>query len=83
MEEDLDIDVLTPDDSFPRRPEPYIPSVLAASAAEGEESEEAKAVRLVVEARNWADMEGDDDTWEGFFISLDLAEKLEEEEEVQ
>lgn len=81
LEEDLDIDVLTPDDSFPRKAEPYVPANLPASATEGEETEEAKSARLVTEARNWADVEGDDDTWEGFFISLDLAEKLEEEEE--
>jgi COMPASS component SWD1 len=85
LEEDTDIDVLTPDEAFPRKPEPYIPAVPTISATappEGEETEEVKAARLVGEARNWADAEQDDDNWEGFFISLDLADKLEEEEEV-
>lgn len=86
LEEDVDIDVLAAEDTFPRKPQPYIPSKIARIAlettpAEGtEESEEIRSVRLIMEATEWADAEPDDDTWEGFFVSLDLNESLDEDE---
>lgn len=87
LEEDLDIDVLTPDDSYPRNAEPYIPpsgsiqQTGLSSAESTEESEEVRSIRLIENALKWADEGADDDTWEGFFISLDLEEKLEDEDQ--
>jgi COMPASS component SWD1 len=87
LEEDLDIDVLTPDDSYPRNPDPYIPPKGSAQHAAvvdiadlTEETEEARSVRLMREAKDWADREGDDDTWSGFFVSLDLTETFDDDE---
>lgn len=88
LEEDVDIDVLTPDDSFPRHPAPYIPPIgsiqqtgVVGSVEAGEESEEVRSTKLIENAMKWADGDGDDDTWEGFFISLDLKETFEDEDE--
>jgi COMPASS component SWD1 len=86
LEEDVDIDVLAADDTFPRKPQPYLPGKIARIALEStpadgvEESEEIRSVRLIMEAKEWADAEPDDDTWEGFFVSLDLNESLDEED---
>ncbi|BEJ15053.1 hypothetical protein CspHIS471_0408200 [Cutaneotrichosporon sp. HIS471] len=71
--EDEDIDVLSPADDFPRRPEP---SLGAAGAAEhDEEDEAARAARLVRAATEWADAQPDHDSWEGFYLSIDLLEE--------
>jgi COMPASS component SWD1 len=73
-EEDLIIDVLTPDDSFPRRPAPLLtlPSNIPAVNEDGVESEAAAAVRSAIDVARWAEEEPDEDEWEGFFLSLDL-----------
>lgn len=81
--------MLTPDDTFPRNTEPSIPpTILAAltSAADAdgdmvEDNEELGSASLMLSAREWADREPDDDTWEGFFISVDLVGKVEEDGE--
>ena len=83
LEEDLDIDVLTPDESYPTKQIPYIPIPSSQSIIkiEGtEENEEERAVRLIKRAKEWVGRQGDDDTWSGFFLSLDLTEKLEEDD---
>ncbi|KAK1923259.1 WD40-repeat-containing domain protein [Papiliotrema laurentii] len=94
LEEDVDVDVLTPDDTFPRNTEPSIPPTIlaaltSAAAANGtdangemvEDNEELRSASLMLSAREWADREPDDDTWEGFFISVDLVGKVEEDGE--
>lgn len=86
LEEDIDIDVLATDDTFPRKPQPYLPSKIAQVALDSapmdgvEESEEVRSVRLIMAAKEWADAIPDEDTWEGFFISLDLNENLDDDE---
>ena len=68
-EEELDIDVLSPqDDWFPRRPRPPV------ITSEGE-GEEARAARSMADVARWADAEPDGDDWEGFYLSLDLLEE--------
>lgn len=86
--------MLTPDDTFPRNTEPSIPPTIlaaltSAAAANGtdangemvEDNEELRSASLMLSAREWADREPDDDTWEGFFISVDLVGKVEEDGE--
>lgn len=81
--EDEDIDVLSSAQDYPRRPEPALG---AAAAAEGvldvgeEEDEAARAARLVRTAAEWADAHPDDDTWEEFYLSIDLVEEPIEDE---
>jgi len=61
LEEDVDIDVLSPpEDAWPRRPGPLIPAD---------------------DVLRWADAEPDGDTWEGFYMSLDLLEETLEVED--
>ncbi|ORX40967.1 WD40-repeat-containing domain protein [Kockovaella imperatae] len=72
LEEDSIIDVFTPDDSVPRRPKPIVQS----NTGESEETEEGRAARLAAQVMEWADREPDEDTWEGFFISLNLLEPI-------
>ncbi|WVR08664.1 hypothetical protein IAU60_005722 [Kwoniella sp. DSM 27419] len=77
LEEDLSIDVLTiQDDSYPRHPQPII--TLPAQLASSEESraEGEKYVQALKEVRDWADRQGDDDTWDAFYLSLDLLEEV-------
>lgn len=62
--------MLTPqDDWFPRRPRP--PIVITDG-----ESDEARAMHAMAEVARWADVEPDDDDWEGFYLSLDLLEEV-------
>ena len=44
------------------------------------ESEEAMAARSIAEVARWADVEPDDDDWEGFYLSLDLLDEVGEDE---
>jgi COMPASS component SWD1 len=71
--EDEDIDVLSPADDFPRRPEPALGA--AGAAEHDEEDEAARAARLVRAAAEWADAQPDNDVWEGFYLSIDLLEE--------
>ena len=67
-----------PDDSYPRRPDPIdnVPMPPGQTfSGELDDNEELRIARAAADARGWADAEGDDDTWEGFFMSLDLLEK--------
>jgi len=77
-EEDIDIDILTPRvESFPRRPQPMLQLPhTPAMDDEMEESEDARAVRASIEVIKWADEEPDADTWEGFYLSLDLLDDV-------
>jgi COMPASS component SWD1 len=75
--EDMFIDVLSPHDDFPVRPNPangFDPVVLA---DEGEAGRHARLVRAVAE---WADDKPDDDTWQAFYLSVDLIEEIPEDE---
>ena len=72
LEEDLDVDVFTPDDSVPRRPQPIITVPASLAQADSEDTDEGRAVRMAQDVLKWVDEEPDDDTWEGFFLSLDL-----------
>lgn len=79
--EDEVIDVLSPQDEFPRRPEPALGAGGAITPVDGEEEDEAQqAARLVLAARDWADAMPDGDDWEEFFISIDLLEEPIEED---
>jgi len=72
-EEDLDIDVLSPqDDWYPRRPQPPV----VTSDGEGEE---ARAGRAMAEVARWADVEPDDDGSDGFYLGLDLLDEIGED----
>lgn len=76
------IDVLTQvHDSYPVRPLPYttLPPGYSETDDEGLETEEAICVNAMKAAEEWAMAEGDDDDWEGFYLSLDLVEELEQE----
>ena len=82
-EEDLDVDVFANDDTIPRRPQPILTLLSSVDSTTNspkeaggglEEMEEVKSVRMMEEAKKWADEEPDDDIWERFFISLDLLE---------
>ncbi|RXK41961.1 hypothetical protein M231_00682 [Tremella mesenterica] len=81
-EEDVVIDVLSPSDDYPRRPE-NIPTSRSPSRAvkteqmEDEGEEEREAIRLAQAVKEWADNDPDDDTWEGFHMSLDLLTETE------
>ncbi|KAK4689243.1 COMPASS component SWD1, partial [Tremellales sp. Uapishka_1] len=78
-EEDLLIDVLSPqEDSFPRRPEPIL--AIPANMMEDEVTEEN--VRLMGLVANWSDREPDNDDWEGFYLSVDLLEPVEDTTEI-
>lgn len=81
MEEDTDIDILRADDSYPRRPYPIItiPDAGQTEVSVGDdaaEAEVARAVKAAAEVLRWVSgpegLGGDGDTWEGFYISLDL-----------
>jgi COMPASS component SWD1 len=78
LEEDMEINVLTSDDSFPRKPDPrrYLPPV--PTDPEAILTEEQKAAVVVMEAARWADVDPDGDTWDGMFLSVDLLEPLAE-----
>lgn len=72
--EDEFIDVLSPQDEFPRRPEPALGAGGGITPVAGEdEDDEQQAARLVLAARDWADAIPDGDDWE-FFLSIDLVE---------
>jgi len=71
------IDVLLPVDDFPRRPDPAGANDSTALEDEGEGGQHARLARAVAE---WADENPDDDTWEGFYLSIDLIEELPEED---
>lgn len=78
-EEDLNIDVLQPDTSWPTVPKPptTLPPSLAAQNEDGTPSPEATAVLSAAEVVRWADADPDDDDWEGFYLSLDLVTETE------
>ncbi|WWC92371.1 uncharacterized protein L201_007328 [Kwoniella dendrophila CBS 6074] len=82
LEEDIEIDVLTlPTDSYPLPPKPpiHLPhQYLTSEETKLESDKHIESLRKVV---NWADENPDDDTWEGFWLSLDLEEELGEDEE--
>ena len=77
--------MLSPSDDYPRRPQPLLtlPTGLTPEAGSsdtpGVESEEVRAIRAAQTVKDWADRDPDDDAWEGFYLSLDLLEPLEEE----
>jgi hypothetical protein len=80
QQEDIDIDVLSPYRDFPRRPDPLL--VLPPNLSEEEREVVEKSVRAMEEVMIWADEgNGDQDAWEGFFISVDMLEKSEEDED--
>ncbi|KAK8850581.1 hypothetical protein IAR55_004500 [Kwoniella newhampshirensis] len=85
LEEDLIIDVLSPqEDSYPRRPQPItsLPSTLTFNDDQAEERNEIEGyLRSLGEVTRWAIRHGDDDDWEGFYLSLDLLEEVEDEDE--
>lgn len=71
------------DDSYPRRPDPIIslpPKPAGAAiptdekiiAAEAERDQAVKLARVVYDWVGGAEGAGDGDTWEGFYLSLDL-----------
>jgi hypothetical protein len=75
------IDVLTQvHDSYPIRPHAItsLPPGFAEVDDQGQETEEAACVLAMRAADDWATEEPDDDDWEGFYMSLDLAEVLNE-----
>ncbi len=83
-EEDLMIDVLTPqEDSYPRRPNPLVslPPGLSEKEETGEKSAATKHVAKIRAVLNWANEGTDDDgdSWEGFYMSLDLLDEVDEE----
>ncbi|ORY31243.1 WD40-repeat-containing domain protein [Naematelia encephala] len=94
-EEDLNIDITSPDNSFPRRPEPIVSLFQGTIQSNGsiggdgggggigeqEDTLEAKAVRAAQEVKDWAEREPDDDTWDRFYLSLDLLAPLQEDED--
>lgn len=80
LEEDINIDVLSPHTDYPRRPNPsaFIPPNL------GDEEGElvAKSVQSMEATTEWLkDHDGDGDSWEGFFISVDMLSRDEDDEE--
>ncbi|WWD20760.1 hypothetical protein CI109_105237 [Kwoniella shandongensis] len=93
LEEDLFIDVLSPqEDSYPRRPQPILslpPNLQSTgtgigtgdNANEQDRVELEKYVRSLSAVKDWADREDDEDGWEGFYLSLDLLEEVEDEDE--
>ncbi|WWC72636.1 uncharacterized protein I206_106600 [Kwoniella pini CBS 10737] len=81
LEEDLEIDVLSIPNDYPAAPNPLIniPSTYLISEETKEEGE--KCIRAIQDVMDWADRDGDDDTWTGFWMSLDLDEELGEDDE--
>lgn len=76
--------MLTVQADYPRRPDPAIvavPNGDAAAADEAGESEEAAAARMLAAAAEWADADPDDDTWAGFYLSLNLLEEAIDDED--
>lgn len=76
------IDVVTQvHDSYPVRPLAItsLPPGFAELDEQAQETEEAACVLAMRAADEWACEDGDDDEWEGFYMSLDLAEGLNEE----
>lgn len=85
-EEDVDIDVLTvPMDFYRPRLHPAVLALTGsntpASTRAGDIGEGARAGLSAVEVVHWADAESDDDTWEGFYLSIDLLDPIIENEE--
>lgn len=82
--EDEDIDVLSSAQDYPRRPEPALGAAAAADeldvGREDEEDEASRATRLVRAAAAWADEQPDVDTWDAFYLSIDLVEEPIEDE---
>lgn len=67
------IDLLSAQDDYPQRPMPVFDVVVDEAAAQAEDgSDEARVSRIVRTAAEWAVQEPDDDTWDGFYLSLDL-----------
>ncbi|WVW80775.1 hypothetical protein I302_102761 [Kwoniella bestiolae CBS 10118] len=85
LEEDLLIDVLSPPtDSYPLPPKPIIhlpTQYLAPTISDEIRLVGERNVKSQKDVMDWADREPDDDTWEGFYVSLDLHEELGEDEE--
>jgi COMPASS component SWD1 len=50
--------------------------VEAGGETEEKESESARHARHVRSVIEWADAQPDDDTWEGFYLSVDLIEDI-------
>lgn len=80
LEEDVDIDVIAPHSDFPHRPEPV--TSLPPNLGEDEKEVVDKSVQAMKAVSHWIDGAADDgDTWEGFFISVDMLDKGEEGDE--
>ena len=80
QQEDIDIDVLSPHRDYPRRPDQLL--ALPSNLAEEEREVVEKTVGGMEQVRQWAEGE-DGDEWEGFFLGVDMLEKIEGEDEDQ
>lgn len=81
LEEDVDIDVIAPHTDYPRRPDPALAVPL--HLGESEKEVVAKSVQAMRAVLEWVGgPKGDDgDTWEGFFIPVDMLDKGEDGDE--
>lgn len=80
LEEDIDIDVVAPHTDYPHRPDPLLS--IPPNLADEEREVVEKAVKAMTDVANWVqDREGDGDTWEAFFISVDMLAQLDEVDE--
>ncbi|WWC65240.1 uncharacterized protein I303_107857 [Kwoniella dejecticola CBS 10117] len=83
LEEDLEIDVLNVPTDYPSAPEPIsvLPPAYLISGSEENKEEGESCIRAIQAVREWADQGPDDDTWTGFWLSLDLDEEMGEDDE--
>jgi hypothetical protein len=80
-EEDIDIDVLTPHTDYPHRPNPMM--VIPPNLSEDETEVVQTAVKAMDEVLAWINGgEGDGDDWTGFYMSVDMLHREDDEDEV-
>jgi hypothetical protein len=80
-EEDIDIDVLTPHTDYPRRPNPMM--AIPPNLSEDETEVVQTAVKAMDEVAAWIHGgEGDGDDWTGFYMSVDMLHREDDEDEV-
>ena len=80
LEEDINIDVTAPHTDYPRRPDPSIE--IPPNLGDEETAVVEKSIKAMEAVTQWVDSgSGDGDTWEGFFISVDMLSRDEEDDE--
>lgn len=86
LEEDIDIDVLTPHTDYPHRPDPVPMGGIPPNLSDEEREVVESAVKAMEDVAAWvgadaADGDGDGDDWVGFFMSVDMLHREDEGDE--